>query len=342
MRRARKNDQQIQLFPDEIDKLLRELKRVGTRADIQYFGIRTKNVLNGPDVTGMGFWSINPYVGCAFGCTYCYARFAHRYVVRRHADNNRLDEELVQDVSQMDPWLAFERRIFVKQNAPETLLKALRDGGDKYLPLLDDQSILIGSATDPYQPAERNFRITRSILEVLAMHPGLKITIITKSPLITRDIDILSRISKHSELSIRISLITLDRELARRIEPRAPTPESRIRAIERLSAAGIDIHVNCMPVLPGITDDPSGLEQLVKRVSEAGAHGISACALRLDRSARDRYIPFITKEFPDLINRYKNSYLRSRYVGEKYRNGLKTFFSEVTQKYHINGSMKNL
>jgi len=99
---------------------------------------------------------------------------------------------------------------------------------------------VIGTATDPYQPAERRFRVTRGILDVLAEHPGLSVVIITKSPLITRDIDLLSRINRHSQLSIQISLITLDRELTRRIEPRSPTPESRVRALTRLREAGID------------------------------------------------------------------------------------------------------
>src|SRR6185369_10386329 len=143
-----------------------------------------------------------------------------------------------------------------KRNAPEALARALRSGGERYLPLAEGQTLLIGSATDPYQPAERTFQLTRRVLEVLADHPGLRISIITKSPLITRDVPLLRRITRHSELHVHVSLITLDRELARRIEPRSPTPDSRLRALRRLRDAGIDARVNCMPVLPGITDDP--------------------------------------------------------------------------------------
>lgn len=326
---------QLPLFPPEVDRGFDLLRGVGGQADIRYFATQAKSVLNGPGVTGMGFWSINPYVGCAFGCAYCYARYAHRYVMERGAANDRLEDGLAADFAQMPPWLAFERRIFIKQNAPDTLARALRHGGDKYLPLVHGESILIGSATDPYQPAERTFRLTRRILEILADHPGMKLTIITKSPLITRDVDLLRRITRISQLHVHISLITLDRELARRIEPRAPTPESRIRALERLRAADIDAGINCMPVLPGITDDPAALEALVKRVAEAGATSVAACALRLDRTARLRYFPFLEQQFPELSARYRNSYAKGRSIGEKYRAGLSRYMTQLCEKYGV-------
>lgn len=326
---------QLSLFPEEIERLLSQLRTVGTQADIRYFATRSKQILNGPATTGMSFWSINPYIGCAFGCAYCYARYAHRYVMERNASNNRLDDALKNDMEEMPPWLAFERRIFIKQNAPEVLARTLREGGERYLPLINDQSILIGSATDPYQPAERTFRLTRGILEVLANHPGLRVVIITKSPLITRDIDVLQRIARHSDVHVHLSLITLDRELARRIEPRAPTPDSRIRALERLRSAGIDTGINCMPVLPGITDQPAALDALVKRVAEAGATHVSTCALRLDRTARLRYFPFLKQEFPELADRYESSYANGRCVGAKYRQGLAKYMSGLYEKYGL-------
>jgi DNA repair photolyase len=235
----------------------------------------------------------------------------------------------------MPPWLAFERRIFVKRNAPELLARTLRNGGEKYLPLIHGASILIGSATDPYQPAERTFRVTRRILEVLAEHPGLSVRIITKSPLISRDVDVLRRIMRISTLRVNISLITLDRELARRIEPRAPTPDSRLRALRRLREGGIDVGINCMPILPGITDDPAGLDALVRHAADAGATYVAACALRLDRTARLRYLPFIEQEFPELASRYRNSYAHGRYVGERYRDGLAGFMNSLYEKYGL-------
>lgn len=312
-----------------------QIPEVGEQGDIQYFAARARTVLNGPRATGMSFWSVNPYVGCAFGCTYCYARYAHRYTMERAASADRLENGLAGDYEQMEPWLAFERRIFVKANAPEILARALRHGSDKYLPLVRGETLLIGSATDPYQPAERRFRLTRRILEALAEHPGLSILIITKSPLVTRDIDILKRIARHSRIHVQISLITLDRELARRIEPRSPTPDSRIRALTRLRDAGIDAGINCMPVLPGITDNPAALDELVKRVAEAGAIRVGACALRLDGSARLRYLPFIEQEFPELAARYQASYTGNRNIGERYRAGLALYFDQLCRKYNV-------
>lgn len=325
------------LFGDAFERESRMLPVIGEQKDIRYYSQFAKSVLNGPETTGMGFWSINPYVGCAFGCAYCYARYTHRYAMERAADNDRMENVLTERYEAMPPWLAFERNIFVKQNAPEVLARTLRQGSEKHLSLLKGDAIVISTATDPYQPAERKFRVTRRILEVLADHPGLRVTVITKSPLVTRDIDVLSRINRHSDLSILISLITLNRDLARKLEPRSPTPESRVRALARLREAGIDAGINCMPVLPGITDNPSDLEALVKRVSEAGATYVGACALRLRSTARKRYLPFIAQEFPHLEERYRDTYAYSHHAGAEYRKGLSRFFEKLCVKYRIPG-----
>ena len=325
------------LFGSEYDRTSRQLPVIGEQKDIRYYSSPAKSVLNGPETTGMGFWSINPYIGCAFGCAYCYARYTHRYVMERAASAEKMTSQLGDAYNNLPPWLAFERNIFVKGNAPEVLSRTLRFGSDRHRKLLEGETIVIGTATDPYQPAERRFRVTRGILEVLADHPGLSVVVITKSPLITRDIDLLSRINRHSDLSIHISLITLDRELARRIEPRSPTPESRVRALTRLREAGIDAGINCMPVLPGITDNPADLEALVKRVSEAGATYVGACAVILKSAARKRYLPFIEQEFPHLAERYRNTYGNSAYAGEKYREGLARFFEKLCAKYGVRG-----
>ncbi len=335
-----KPELQATLFGTEYDRASRILAVIGEQKDIRYYASPARTVLNGPGSTGMGFWSINPYIGCAFGCAYCYARYTHRFAMERAASADRMTDPMSDAFEQMPPWLAFERNIFVKKNAGEVLARALRSGSDKLLKLLDGESIVIGTATDPYQPAERRFQITRGILEVLAEHPGLSIVIITKSPLITRDIDLLSRINRISNLSVHISLITLDRDLARRLEPRSPTPESRIRALARLRKAGITAGINCMPVLPGITDNPRDLEALVKRVSEAGATYVGATTLRLQPAARNRYLPFIEKEFPHLAERYNNTYAHGFQMGEKYRKGLSGFFSALCRRYNVRTSSR--
>ena len=332
--RRRRVEQSV-LFPELANASRRTLPTIGEQKDIRYYSTRARSVLNDPTTTGMGYWSINPYVGCAFGCTYCYARYAHRYALDRAATAAEPDDAVREDVLTMPPWLAFERRVLVKENAPTLLRQALRHGSERYLALLNGETIVIGTATDPYQPAERSFRVTRGLLEVLAEHPGLSIVIITKSPLVTRDVDLLGRIARHSEVTIHLSLITLDRELARRIEPRAPTPEARLRALARLSAAKVDVGVNVMPVLPGITDAPPALEALVRAVAAAGASHVNACALRLRRTARERYLPFIAQEFPHLATRYANSYADGHQVGDRYREGLRRHFEWLCRRVGI-------
>ncbi|HEX4932133.1 MAG TPA: radical SAM protein, partial [Gemmatimonadaceae bacterium] len=159
--------------------------------------------------------------------------------------------------------------------------------------------------------------------------------IITKSPLITRDIDLLSRIAQRSRLTIHLSLITLDRDLARRIEPRAPTPEARLRALRRLHDAGIDVGINIMPVLPGITDRPDALEALVRQVAADGASHINACALRLRVTSRRRYLPWLDEEFPDLAPRYHKAYGPHFQITDRYRDGLRQFLTRACRKAGI-------
>jgi len=308
----------------------RRLPLLDVQKDIRYYGAASRSVLNGPSATGMDFWSINPYVGCAFGCAYCYARYAHRYTLERLGEGG---PESPSTEDALPPWLAFERRILVKREAASVLRRQLASA--TRLDDLQRQGVVIGTATDPYQPAERRFRLTRGVLEVLAAQAKLNVTIITKSPLVTRDVDLLERIAERSSLSVHVSLITADRELARRLEPRAPTPEARLRAIARLRAHGIEVGVNVMPVLPGITDAPLLIDALVRAVADAGASYLGACALRLRRTARDRYLPFIESEFPDLAARYRRAYGRSHQVGERYREGLRQRFADVCAKHGV-------
>ena len=162
----------------------------------EFVSLPIRSMLNSPGQTGMGFWSVNPYVGCEFGCTYCYARYAHQYVTERAAAR----EVPAQDARASDAWKAedFERRIFVKAGAADVLALTLRPGR------LGGHAIAIGTATDPYQPAERTFRITRQILERLAQVDGLRIGLITKSPLVARDVDVLVRLAERSDVTISL------------------------------------------------------------------------------------------------------------------------------------------
>lgn len=326
---------QLTLFPDALTRE-RVLPVIGEQRDIRYFATRARGVLNDPGTTGFdGFWSVNPYVGCAFGCAYCYARYAHRYALERALAADPRHEELQRIARDLPPWLAFERAIVVKRNAPDVLARTLRHGPDRCRELARGHQIVIGTATDPYQPAERRFRITRGILEVLAQHLGLRVVIITKSPLVTRDVDVLARIARHSSVQVHVSLITVDRDLARRLEPRAPTPEARLRAVRRLHDAGIPVRVNAMPVLPGITDAPHQLDALVRHVAEAGADSLVAGALSLRRTARQRYLPFIAQEFPSLAPRYRATFAHAHTPAQRYRDGLKTRVRALCARYGL-------
>ena len=327
--------QQAPLFTDLPRYTGRQLPALGEQKDIRYLGIAARSVLNDPRATGMDYWSINPYIGCAIGCGYCYARFAHRYALDRALSALPASDPAHDVVGQLPPWLAFERRILVKRNAPEVLARALREGGPRHLALVRGDAVLVGTATDPYQPAERRFRVTRGILETLAEHPGLRVVIITKSPLVTRDIPVLARIARHSTVSVHVSLITLDREISRKLEPRAPTPEARIRALARLREAGIEAGVNVMPVLPGITDHPTALEALVKRIAEVGVRFAGACALRLRSDARARYFMMIDEHFPHLSARYRRAYASHHELGDHYRAGLARVFAGLCAAHGV-------
>ncbi|MBL0169986.1 MAG: radical SAM protein [Gemmatimonadaceae bacterium] len=309
----------------DLDTADTPFRRLDQQADLTYHAAPVRGIFNPPSATGMGFWSINPYVGCAFGCAYCYARDTHKWTLERAGEvGTRIAES-------MPSWLAFERRVLVKENAAQRVREALATSRSPK----PGESIVIGSATDPYQPAERRFRVTRQILEALTATRGLRITIITKSPLVTRDVDVLARLTQRGRLGVHITITTIDRELARRLEPRAPTPEARLRAVRRLADAGIEVSVNCMPVLPGITDDPRALSELVARVADAGATHVAACALRLRAASKRRYLPFVRESFPALAASYERTYRHSAYAGERYRKGLAAFIDRLCHQHGL-------
>lgn len=269
-----------------------------------FVALENRTLLNAPAQTGMDFWSLNPYVGCEFGCTYCYARYAHRYVAERARDQGRLDAAEYRDFRGPHGWEAFERRIFVKQDVLSALDRGLRRVARS------GQPIVIGTATDPYQPAERRFRVTRAILERLARGEGLSLGLITKSPLVARDLDLLLELQRRNALEVYVSLISVDPDLVRNVEDRSPHPAARLRAMRRLSAAGINAGLIVAPVLPGISDDVAGLRALLGAAREAGARFVCAGPLRLYGGVRDRFLPVLESRFPALAARYRAVYAK--------------------------------
>ena len=284
-----------------------------------------KSVLNSPLSTGMDFWSVNPYVGCEFGCTYCYARFAHQYVVERAG---------AKGAPESDHWAPedFEHRIFVKSGAADVLALTLRPGR------LKGHAIAIGTATDPYQPAERQFRITRQILERLSQFHGLDIGLVSKSPLMARDIDVFRRIAERSELTINLSIITVDAPLLRRIEMRSPHPAARLRALEKLAQAGLNAGLLIAPVLPGITDDVPHLEALLKAAKNAGARFAGTSTLRMYTNVRRRFFPVVAQEFPQLLAKYEKAFDKGGHLSPAYISAFKRRITKLRREIGIPSS----
>ena len=278
-----------------------------------------RSVLNSPEQTGMGFWSVNPYVGCEFGCTYCYARFAHQYVVERAASRGAPAQAAWNDED-------FERRIFVKAGAADVLALTLRPSR------IGSHAIAIGTATDPYQPAERTYRITRQILERLAQFHGLRIGIVTKSPLVARDVDVLSRLAERSEVTIHLSLITTDAPLLRRLEMRSPAPGARLRSLEKLAQAGLSAGIMIAPILPGITDDVPHLEALIRAAKDAGARFAGTTPLRMYASVRRRFLPVVAEQFPQLLTKYERAFGPNQEMSPVYVAALKRRVTMLRRK----------
>lgn len=276
---------------------------------VEFIEMPARTILNRCDNPLMPFrWTINPYRGCEFGCVYCYARYTHDFLELR------------------DP-LDFERRIFVKRMAAVVLARTL-----SRTPIGAD-AIAIGTATDPYQPAERRFGLTRSMLEVFSRLGGLNLSITTKSNLIVRDLDLLAAINARSRLSVNFSLITLNRRLQRTLEPRAPRPELRLRALRELSSAGIYCNVLMMPIIPGLNDEPASIEAVIKAAQSAGAGEVWWRSLFLKPAAARRFIPFVRDQFPHLAPRMDDYYGRSTYAPRAYDERLGQLVDRIKRKY---------
>ncbi len=279
--------------------------------NVEYFTLGTRSLLNRV-VSGRRLpftWAINPYRGCEFACKYCYARYTHEFMELRDG-------------------VDFERKIFIKQHAAGLLrseLKRVKRG----------EEIAIGTATDPYQPAERRFEVTRAILEELALHSGLEIGIVTKSNLVTRDAEILRRVGEHNRIFVNVTVTTVDAELARKLEPRAPRPDLRLEAVRQLNLAGVDAGVICAPVLPEITDRPRDLEALVKAASGAGAKYIFANPLFLKPCSAEVFLPFLEEHFPDLVQLYRTRYADRPFLPKGYGQRLSQLMAVLRRKYGI-------
>ncbi len=240
-------------------------------------------------VSGMPFnWSLNPYMGCVHRCTFCYVR-AFELRADRPADSR------------------YGTSIRVKQNVAEVLARELAR------PSWRGESIAIGAATDPYQPAEGRFRLTRACLEVLAEAEN-PFGLITRGPMVVRDADLLAEASRHAEVSVTFSVPTLDEDVWRQTEPGTAPPLQRLRALSKLVEAGVKASVGMAPILPGLSDRPEQLAAVVRAAREAGACGIWANVLYLRPGTREHFLSCLADSWPELLPEYERLYESHAYL----------------------------
>lgn len=299
-----------------IARLASESEILESKREVRYFEIGCRSVLNRTR-PGLPFtWTINPYRGCEFACRYCYARYTHEFMELRESEEF---EDKIYAKSNVQPILRGELKRLIRQNG-------IPDG------------IAIGTATDPYQPAERRFARTRSILEVFAEHAGLSLSITSKSDLVKRDIPLLREIAKRNHISVNITITTLDTSLARALEPRAPRPDLRLDAVRALAEAGIPVGVFPNPVMPLITDQEDRLDRLAKAARDHGASYFGGGILFLMPCSRRVFFPFLEQRFPHLLRRYRERYESDAYIQGPYRDLIRDRLRAIRGRYGLAAS----
>ena len=290
-----------------IAKLASEGHTLTQKRRVEYRSLPTRRWINRCDSRRVPFdWTVNPYRGCEYGCKYCYARYTHEFMERWDST-------------------AFEREIYAKDWDADAFRRELRG-------VRRGQSIAIGTATDPYQPAERKYELTRRVLEVLANTSGRRIYLTTKSDLPVRDIDLWSKVAERNEVSIAITITTTDPVLARLLEPYAPRPDLRLRAMRQLSDAGLSVGVIAAPVLPLITDSAESLEAVATEAKKAGARRFGANVLFLKPSAQRVFFPFLEDQFPHLVARYKANYDHDAFLRGSYPDRIGRLVREIRER----------
>ena len=306
----------LPLLPDSgarlvgIARLASQGESVRQGHEVEYFTLPVKSLLNRCTSERVPFtWTINPYRGCEFACKYCYARYTHEFMEMRDG-------------------VEFEQKIYAKQHAADLLRQELRK-------VKSGEDIALGTATDPYQPIEKKLEITRSILQEFARHSGLEIGIVTKSAMVERDTDLLGEIAKRNQLCVNITVTTTDAVLARILEPRAPRPDLRLEALKKLRSAGVRAGVICAPVLPGITDAPRQLEDVVGMAAAAGACHVHCNPLFLKPCSAAVFLPFLKEHFPQLVPAYEKRFADRAFLPAAYRKRISALFSHLRVKYKI-------
>jgi DNA repair photolyase len=266
-------------------------------------------------VKGMAFsWSLNPYMGCVHRCTFCYVR-----AFELRADRP-FDER-------------YGHSIRVKTNVAEVLREELSRASWEH------ESVAIGAATDPYQPAEGRYRLTRACIEALRDHSN-PFSIITRGPLIVRDVDVLAEAARRAPVSVTFSVPTLDDEVWRRTEPGTAHPRQRLRALKTLVEAGIKASVGMAPILPGISDRPEQLEQVVREAREAGACGVWSNLLFLRPGTREHFLEAVARDYPEQLDHYERLYARRAYLGAEHAKPVRAHVAELARRHGVRDRRK--
>jgi DNA repair photolyase len=275
---------------------------------VEYREEPCKSALNA--VKGMGFkWSLNPYMGCVHRCTFCYVRhFEHRS--DRPSDDR------------------YGTSIRVKTNVADVLRRELARASWEH------ELVAIGAATDPYQPAEGRYKLTRACLETLrdAANP---FTIITRGPMIVRDLGVLVEAAQRASVSVTFSVPTVDEEVWRRTEPSTAHPRQRLKAVKELVEAGVDARVGMAPILPGISDRPEQLREVVRAAREAGATGIWANLLFLRPGTREHFLSHLAEDWPELLPEYEELYEQRAYLGADVMKPVREEVSRLAREFGI-------
>jgi DNA repair photolyase len=276
--------------------------------------VRCKQALN--RVRGMAFaWSLNPYRGCAHHCSYCYARTTHAFLG-------------------LDVGLDFASQLFAKVNVAEVLRAELAR------PSWKREQVAIGTSTDPYQPLDGRYRLTRACLAALADF-ATPANITTKGTLVVRDVDVLQTLARRAGAGVSVSLITLDDDVWRRLEPGTPPPRQRLAALRRLVDAGIPAGMALAPVLPGITDSPAALDELVRAAADNGATWLWAGAIHMEPAVRDYFLSSLAEHFPEALAPYVRVFgapgapVSARYAPKAYVERIRERVGELKERYGL-------
>ncbi len=267
-------------------------------------------------VKGMRFkWSLNPYMGCVHRCTFCYVR-AFEQRAERPADDR------------------YGTSIRVKINIAEVLRRELARRS------WEREQVTIGAATDPYQPAEGRYRLTRACLETLAA-AGNPFSIITRGPMIVRDIDVLAEAARRATVSVTFSIPTLDEEVWRKTEPSTAHPRQRLKAVSELVKAGIKAGVGMAPILPGISDRPEQLREVVRAAREAGATGVWTNLLFLRPGTREHFLDHLARDWPELLPQYRHLYSGRAYLGAEEMKPVRRQVSALAREFGVTDRRAN-